>query len=55
MEKMAQIRQILKILFLKSPDFYDKFEQVVNNIEEFRLLFTFIYNMQPNLAKLSCE
>jgi hypothetical protein len=26
MEKFTQIRQILKVFFLKSPNFYDKFK-----------------------------
>ncbi len=36
MEKMTQIHQILNFFFpfFKSPDFYDKFQQVAKNIEE---------------------
>jgi len=55
MEKMTQIRQILKIVFFKSPDFYDKFQQVTKNIEGLGFFPTFISSMQPNLAKLFCE
>ncbi len=55
MEKIIQIRQILKFIFLKSPDFYDKFQQVANNIEGFSFFFTLISSMQPNLATLFCE
>jgi len=32
MEEMAQIRQILRE---KSPNYYDKFQQVAKNIEEY--------------------
>ncbi len=30
---MTEIRQILRIVFFESPDFYDKFQQVAKNIE----------------------
>jgi hypothetical protein len=41
-----------EFFFLKSPDFYDKFQQSGKNIEGFSFLSTFISSMQPNLAKL---
>jgi hypothetical protein len=55
MEKIIQIRQILKIIFCKLSNFYDKFQQVANNIEGFSFFFTLISSMQPNLATLFCE
>jgi len=44
-EKMANIHQISKNIFLKSPDFYDKFQQVAKNIKRFYLFQTLISNM----------
>jgi hypothetical protein len=38
MEKVIQIHQILKVCFFKSLDFYDKFQQVANDIEGFSFL-----------------
>ncbi len=55
MEKKIQICQILNIIFFKSQDFYDKFQQVANDIEGFSLFLTLISSMQPNLATLFCE
>jgi hypothetical protein len=39
-------------IFYKSPDFYNKFQQVAKDSEFFS---TFISSMQPNVAKLFCE
>ncbi len=38
---MTQICQILKIVFFELPDFYDQFQQVDKNIEEFDLFSYF--------------
>ncbi len=37
----------------RSPNLYDKFQQVLKNIEGFCFFSTFISNLQPNLAKSS--
>jgi hypothetical protein len=45
MDKITQILHISKIFFSESPDFYDKFQQVVMNIEGFCFFSTFISSM----------
>jgi hypothetical protein len=42
MEKMAQIHQISKVFFSKSPDFYDKFQKVAKNTEGLCFLLLYI-------------
>ncbi len=51
MKKIAQIRQILKKKNSKFSEFYNKFQCVAKNIEGLWVFSTFIYSIQPNLAK----
>jgi hypothetical protein len=45
MDKITQILHISKNFFSESPNFYDKFQQVVKNIEGFFFFPTFISSM----------
>ncbi len=50
--KLPKFSIFQRIFLCESPNFYDKFQQVVKNIEGFCFFSTFISSMQPNLAKL---